>query len=74
MLGAVVAGANRHDKQVLVASLDGVVVRRPELSDDARQHICLDLGTTMRRAGTRGRVEAARSTSQAVAKGGGSMG
>ena len=40
----VVAGANRHDKMLLAATLDGIVVARPEPSEEARQHLTVDLG------------------------------
>lgn len=43
-LAIVVAGANRHDKVLLAATLDGLVVARPEPSEKAEQHLCLDRG------------------------------
>jgi putative transposase len=43
-LAIVAAGANRHDKVLLAATLDGIVVARPEPSEEERQHLCLDLG------------------------------
>jgi putative transposase len=43
-LAIVVAGANRHDKKLLAATLDGIVVARPEPSEEARQHLVVDLG------------------------------
>ena len=39
-----VAGANRHDKVLLAATLDGIVVARPEPSEEACQHLMVDLG------------------------------
>jgi hypothetical protein len=41
---SVSAGANRHDKVLLTATLDGIVVARPEPSEQARQHLTVDLG------------------------------
>ncbi len=38
------AGANRHDKVLLEATLDEAVVPRPEPSEEARQHLSLDRG------------------------------
>jgi putative transposase len=43
-LAVVVAGANRHDMQLLAATLDAVVVERPEPTAEAPQHVCLDKG------------------------------
>lgn len=43
-LAAVIAGANRHDTKLLAATLDAIVVDRPEPSADAPQHLCLDKG------------------------------
>jgi len=43
-LAIVVAGANRHDKMLLAVTLDGLMVPRPEPSEKARQHLCLDRG------------------------------
>jgi putative transposase len=40
----VVAGANRHDKVLLEATLDEAVVPRLELSEEGRQHLSLDRG------------------------------
>lgn len=40
----VIAGANVHDAKLLAATLDAVIVERPEPSDDARQRLCLDQG------------------------------
>jgi putative transposase len=43
-LAVVVDGANRHDMKLLAATLDGIVVARPEPTPDAPQHLCLDAG------------------------------
>jgi putative transposase len=43
-LAIVVAGANRHDKKLLAATLDGLVVARPEPTEQTRQHLSLDRG------------------------------
>ncbi|MEN3335515.1 MAG: putative transposase [Blastocatellia bacterium] len=39
-----VGPANRHDVKMLAATLDGIVVERPEPSEQARQNLCLDKG------------------------------
>ena len=41
-LAAVVAAANVHDTKLLAATLDAVVVSRPEPTRDSPQHLCLD--------------------------------
>jgi len=38
----VVAGANRHDTTLLEATLEAIVVERPQPTEDAPQHLCLD--------------------------------
>lgn len=43
-LAVVVDGANRHDMKLLAATLDGIVVARPEPTAEAPQHLCLDAG------------------------------
>jgi putative transposase len=43
-LAVVVAGANRHDMKLLADTLDAVVVERPEPTEAAPQHVCLDKG------------------------------
>lgn len=43
-LAVAVDGANRHDMKLLAATLDGIVVARPEPSAAAPQHLCLDAG------------------------------
>lgn len=41
-LAIVVDGANRHDVKLLVATLDGVMIARPEPTEEHPQHLCLD--------------------------------
>ncbi len=41
-LALVVDGANRHDVKLLVATLDGLVIARPEPTQEHPQHLCLD--------------------------------
>jgi len=43
-LALVMDGANRHDMKLLAATLDGIVIARPEPTDAAPQHLCLDAG------------------------------
>jgi putative transposase len=43
-IAVVVAGANRHDMKLLADTLDAVVVERPEPTEAAPQHVCLDRG------------------------------
>ena len=43
-LAAVVAGGNVHDTKLLVATLDAIVVERPQPSEEEPQHLCLDKG------------------------------
>ncbi len=43
-LAAVVAGANVPDAHLLAATLDAMVVERPEPAPDFPQHLCLDKG------------------------------
>ena len=40
----VVAGANVRDDKLLAATLDAVVVERPEPTEEAPQHLCLHKG------------------------------
>jgi putative transposase len=54
-LSVVVAGANVRDDKLLGATLDAVVVERPEPTEEAPQHLCLDKGYDNRP--TRGLVE-----------------
>ncbi|WP_435005858.1 IS5 family transposase (plasmid) [Tundrisphaera lichenicola] len=43
-LGAVIAGANVHDAKLLAATIEAIVVDRPEPTPEAPQHLCLDKG------------------------------
>jgi putative transposase len=43
-LSVVVAGANVHDTKLLRATLEAVVVERPQPTAEAPQHLCLDKG------------------------------
>src|SRR5215469_9177922 len=43
-LALVVAGANRHDVKLLSATLDGLVISRPEPTAEQPQYLCLDAG------------------------------
>ena len=43
-LAVVVAGANVHDTKLLAATLDAIVVVRPEPTAERPQHLCLDKG------------------------------
>ena len=43
-LGVVVAGANVHDTKLLSATIESIVVDRPEPTEDHPQHLCLDKG------------------------------
>ena len=43
-LAIVIAGANRHDMKLLCATLDGMVIARPEPTPAQPQHLCLDAG------------------------------
>lgn len=43
-LSVVLDGANRHDIKLLEATLDGIVVFRPECTEDCTQNLCLDAG------------------------------
>src|SRR6476619_7223796 len=43
-LAVVIAGANVPDAQLLSATIDAVVVERPEPEPDWPQHLCLDKG------------------------------
>lgn len=42
-LGVVIAGANVHDTKLLEATIDAIVVGRPE-PDEVEEHLCLDKG------------------------------
>jgi putative transposase len=43
-LGAVIVGANRPDPQVLRATIEAIIVERPEPTEERPQHLCLDKG------------------------------
>jgi putative transposase len=48
-LAVVVAGANVRDDKLLEATLDAVVVERPEPTEESSQHLCSDKGYDNRR-------------------------
>jgi len=41
-LAVAIASANRHDTKVLKATLEAIVVERPQPTTDRPQHLCLD--------------------------------
>ena len=43
-LAIAVEGANVHDTKLVAATLDAIVIARPEPSEEAPQHLCLDAG------------------------------
>ena len=43
-LAAVVSGANTRDEKLLGATLNAVVVQRPQLTEERPQNLCLDKG------------------------------
>jgi putative transposase len=43
-LGATMAGANVHDTELLAATLEAIVVERPQPTVEPPQHLCLDKG------------------------------
>jgi putative transposase len=43
-LAVTIAGANRHDTKLLQATLDAIIVARPQPTPAAPQHLCLDKG------------------------------
>jgi transposase len=43
-VGVAVDGANRHDMKLTRPTLEGIVVERPEPTEEAPQHLCLDKG------------------------------
>ena len=43
-LSIVIGGANTHDVKLLAATLDGVVMERPNDEGDKEQNLCLDAG------------------------------
>ena len=45
-LSVVLDGANRHDIKLLEETLDGIVMFRPDPTEDHPQNLCLDAGYT----------------------------
>lgn len=45
-LSIVLDGANRHDIKLLEATLDSIIIDRPEVTSQAPQNLCLDAGYT----------------------------
>lgn len=45
-LAVVLDGANRHDSKLLEDTLDGIVLSRPEVTEEHPQNLCLDAGYT----------------------------
>ena len=43
-LGVTIAGANVHDTRLLAATLEAIVVARPQPTAEAPQYLCLDKG------------------------------
>jgi putative transposase len=43
-LAIVIAGANVHDTKLLAATLDAIIVERPQPTPEQPQHLCLDKG------------------------------
>ncbi len=43
-LSVIIAGANVRDDKLLAATLDAVVLERPEATEETPQHLCLDKG------------------------------
>jgi putative transposase len=43
-LGATLAGANVHDTKLLAATLEAMVVERPQPTEEKPQQLCLDKG------------------------------
>ena len=43
-LGAVIDGANVHDTKLLEATIEAIVVERPEPTEQSPQNLCLDKG------------------------------
>jgi putative transposase len=43
-LGIAVEGANRHDMKLVEATLEAIMVKRPEPTEVWPQHLCLDKG------------------------------
>lgn len=45
-LSVILSGANTHDIKLLEATLDGLVISRPAVSEEHPQNLCLDAGYT----------------------------
>ncbi len=45
-MSVVLSGANTHDIKLLEATLDGIVISRPAVSEEHPQNLCLDAGYT----------------------------
>jgi len=43
-IGLAIAGANRNDFKLLRETLESLPIERPEVTPNARQHLCLDKG------------------------------
>ena len=43
-LAIIIDGANRHDVKLFCATLDGLMIARPEPTAEQPQHLCLDAG------------------------------
>ena len=43
-LSIIISGANTHDVKLLAATLDGIVIERPDVKDEKEQNLCLDAG------------------------------
>jgi hypothetical protein len=69
-LAVVIAGANVPDFKLLEATLEALVIERPQPSQSAPQHLCLDKGYTTRGRRLRRRWSLATTppTSGALAK------
>jgi len=46
-LAAIVAAANVHDTKMLEATIEAIVVERPQITEDSPQHLCLVLQRNM---------------------------
>jgi putative transposase len=43
-IGLAIDGANRHDMKLVRATLESIVVKRPVVSEEEKQNMCLDKG------------------------------
>ena len=43
-IGLVIEGANRHDMKLVRPTIESIVIKRPEPSEEHRQGMCLDKG------------------------------